>query len=90
MQNKVLYLLFVDYVDARLYVREGVRGGEGGLAFELLVQVPVRPSVQGERGAVHKAPQVVVLVEVRDAVLHLVCVEVRLHIRDLDERLEKD
>lgn len=45
------------------------------------------PAVQGERSAVHKAPQVVVLVEVGDAVFHLVSVEVRLHVRDLDEGL---
>lgn len=81
------HLLFVNDVDAGLDVREGVGGGEDGLAFELFVQVAVRPPVQGERGAVDKTPQVVVLVEVSDAVLHLICIKVWLHIRDLDEGL---
>jgi len=81
------YLLLVDDVDARLDVGERVRRGEDGLALELLVQVAVGAAVQRERRAVHEAPQVVVLVEVRDAVLHLVRVEVRLHVRDLDEGL---
>lgn len=78
----------MDDVDARLDVGEGVGGGEDGFALVLLVQVPVRPSVQGEGGAVDEAPQVVVLVEVGDAVLHLVGVEVGLHVRDLDEGLQ--
>lgn len=47
----------------------------------------MRPPVQRERGAVDEAPQVVVLVEVSDAVLHLVRVKVWLHVRDLDEGL---
>lgn len=81
------HLLFVDDVDACLDVRESVGGGEDGLPLELFVQVPVRPPVQSEWGAVDEAPQVVVLVKVSDAVLHLVRVEVRLHIRDLDEGL---
>lgn len=84
------YLLFVDDVDARFDVREGVGGGEDGLALELLVQVAVGAAVQGEGSAVDEAPQVVVLVEVGDAVLHLVRVEVRLHVRDLDEGLERE
>lgn len=79
----------MDDVDAGLDVREGMRGGENGLAFELFVQVPVCPSVQGEGGAVDETPQVVVLVKVGDTVLHLVRVEVRLHICDLDEGLRK-
>lgn len=82
-----LHLLLVDDVDARLDVREGVGGGEDGLALVLLVQVPVRPPVQREGGAVDEAPEVVVLVKVSDAVLHFVGVEVRLHVRDLDEGL---
>lgn len=85
--NLSTHLLFVDDVDACLDVGEGVWRGEDGLAFELFVQVAVRPPVQRERGAVDEAPQVVVLVEVSDAVLHLVRVKVRLHIRDLDEGL---
>lgn len=48
----------------------------------------MRPPVQRERGAVDEAPQVVVLVEVSDAVLHLVRVKVGLHVRDLDEGLQ--
>lgn len=83
------HLLFVDDVDACLDVRECVGGSEDGLAFELFVQVPMGPPIQSERGAVDETPQVVVLVEVSDAVLHLVRVEVRLHIRDLDEGLQK-
>lgn len=83
------HLLFVDDVDPCLNVRKGVRRGEDGFAFELLVQVPVGAPVQGERGAVDEAPQVIVLIEVGDAVFHLVSVEVRLHVRDLNERLQK-
>lgn len=83
-----LHLLLVDDVDACLDVREGVGGGEDGLALVLLVQVPVRPPVQREGGAVDETPQVVVLVEVSDAVLHFVGVEVRLHVGDLDEGLQ--
>lgn len=79
----------MDDVDAGLDVGEGVGGGEDGLALELLVQVPVGSPVQGEGRAVDKAAQVVVLIEVGDAVLHLVRVEVRLHVRDLDARLHK-
>lgn len=81
------YLFLVNDVDAGLDVGKGVAGGENGLAFVLLVQVSVCAAVQRERRAVNKAPQVVVLVEIRDAVLHLVRVEVRLHISDLDESL---
>lgn len=78
----------MDDVDARLDVGEGVGGGEEGLALVLLVQVSVCPSVQREGGAVDEAAQVVVLVEVSDAVLHLVGVEVWLHVGDLDEGLQ--
>lgn len=81
------YLLLVNDVDAGLDVGKGVARGENGLAFVLLVQVSVRAAVQRERRAVNEAPQVVVLVEIRDAVLHLVRVEVRLHVSDLDESL---
>lgn len=82
------YLLFVDDVYPCLDVREGVGGGEDGLAFELFMQIPMCPPIQGERGAVHKTSQVVVLVKVGYAVLHLISVEVRLHICDLDECLQ--
>lgn len=85
-----IYLLFVDNVDACLDVREGVGGGQDGLAFELLVQVPVGPPIQRKGGAVDETTQVVVLVKVGDAVLHLVSVEVGLHVSDLDEGLEND
>lgn len=77
----------MDDVDAGLNVGEGVRGGEDGLPLELLVQVTVRPPIQRERRAVDEAAQVVVFVKVRDAVLHLVRVKVRLHVRYLDEGL---
>lgn len=78
----------MDDVDASLDVREGVGRGEDGLAFELFVQVPMGPPIQSEGGAVDETPQVVVLVKVSDAVLHLVCVEVWLHVCDLDECLQ--
>lgn len=81
------YLLLVNDVDASFDVWKGVAGGENGLAFVLLMQVSVCAAVQRERRAVNKAPQVVVLVKVRDAVLHLVRVEVRFHVSDLDESL---
>lgn len=42
----------MDDVDPCLDVREGVGGGEDGLAFELFVQVPVCSPIQGERSAV--------------------------------------
>lgn len=51
------------------------------------MEVTMGSPIQGERGAVDKTSQVVVLVKVSDAVLHLVCVEVRLHVCDLDECL---
>lgn len=84
----VPHLFFVDDVDAGLDVGESVGGGQDGFALELIVQIPVRTPVQRERRAVDKAPQVVVLVEVRDAVLHLIGVKVRLHVRDLDISLD--
>lgn len=78
----------MDDVDARLDVREGVRGGEDGFAFVLLVQIAVCSSIQREGGAVDETPQIVVLVEVSYAVLHFVGVKVRLHVCNLDERLQ--
>lgn len=78
----------MDDVDPCLDVREGVGGGEDGLAFELFVQVPVCSPIQGERSAVDETSQVVVLVKVCDAVFHFVSVKVRLHVCDLDECLE--
>ena len=80
----------MDDVDPCLDVRESVGGGQDGLAFELFMQIPMCPPIQGERGAVHKTSQVVVLVKVGDAVLHLIRVEVRLHICDLDECLQEE
>ena len=80
----------MDDVDACLDVREGVGGGEDGLAFKLFVQVPVGPPVQSKGRAVDETSQVVVLVEVGDAVLHLVGVKVGLHVRDLDECLQRE
>lgn len=87
--ESLTHLLLVDDVDACLDVREGVRCGQDGLAFELFMQVAVSASVQSERCAVHKTSQVVVLVKVGDAVLHFVRVKVRLDICDLDESLWK-
>lgn len=48
------------------------------------------PPVQGEGRAVDETSQVVVLVEIGDAVLHLVGVKVRLDVCDLDERLQRE
>lgn len=78
----------MDDVDPGFDVGEGVGGGEDGLALELLVEVAVGAAVQREGRAVHEAPQVVVLVKVRDPVLHLVRVKVGLHVRDLDVGLQ--
>lgn len=80
----------MDDVDPRLNVREGVRRGEDGLAFELLVQVAVGPPVQREGSAVDKTSQVIVLIKVGDPVFHLVSVEVRLHVCDLNECLQRE
>lgn len=77
----------MDDVDAGLDVGEGVRGGENGLAFVLLVQVAVCPSVQRERRAVHERAQVIVFVKVRDALLQLVGVKEGFHVCDLKVRL---
>lgn len=82
------YLLFVDDVDAGFDVGKGVRGGQDGLAFVLLVQVAMCPTVQRERRAVHEGAQVIVFVEVRDALLQLICVKEGLHVCDLKVCLE--
>lgn len=65
-------------------------GGEDGLAFELFVQVPMGPPIQSERGTVDETSQVIVFVKVGDAVLHLVCVKVGLHICNLNESLQEE
>lgn len=57
----------MDDVDAGLYVGEGVRRGQDGFTFVLLVQVSVSPAVQREGSAVHEGAQVVVLIEVGDS-----------------------
>lgn len=80
-------LLLLDDVDASLDVGEGVHGGEDGLPLVLLAQLAARPPALGEGRGVHEAPQVEVLLEVGQAVLHLVVVEVGLHVGDLDVRL---
>lgn len=67
-----------------------MRRGEDGLAFELLVQVAVGPPVQREGSAVDKTSQVVILIKVGDPVFHLVRVEVRLHVCDLNKRLQPE
>lgn len=82
-------LLFLDDVDASLDVREGVHGGEDGLPLVLLVELAARPPAFGEGRGVHEAPQVEVLLEVCQAVFHLVVVKVGLHESDLDIRLER-
>lgn len=82
-------LLLLDDVDASLDVGEGVHGGEDGLPLVLLAQLAARPPALGEGRGVHEAPQVEVLLEVGQAVLHLVVVEVGLHVGDLDVRLPR-
>lgn len=82
-------LLLLDDVDAGLDVGEGVHGGEDGLPLVLLAQLAARPPALGEGRGVHEAPQVEVLLEVGQAVLHLVVVEVGLHVGDLDVRLPR-
>lgn len=82
-------LLLLDDVDASLDVGEGVHGGEDGLPLVLLAQLAARPPALGEGRGVHEAPQVEVLLEVGQAVLHLVVVEVGLHEGDLDVRLSE-
>lgn len=74
------HLLFVNDVYPGFNVRESMGCRQDGFALELLVQLPVSPAVQREGRAVHETPQVVVLVEVSYPVLHLVRVEVRLHV----------
>lgn len=81
------YLLFLDDVDAGLDVREGVHGGEDGFPFVLLAELAPRPAALRERGGVHEAAQVEVLLKICQAVFHLVVIEVRLHISNLDIRL---
>lgn len=73
----------MDDINAGLDVGEGVGGSEDGLAFVLLMQVTVGPTVQRKRCTVHERAQVIVLVKVCDALLQLVSVEERLHICDL-------
>lgn len=58
-------------------------------ALELLVQLPVSSAVQREGRAVHESPQVVVFVEVRYPVLHLICVKVWFHIGYLNVGLQE-
>lgn len=81
------YLLFMDDVDAGLDVGESVGGSENGLSFKLFVQVTVSSAVECERCAVDEAPQVVVLIEVCDAVLHFISVKIWFNVCDLNEGL---
>lgn len=83
------YLLLLDDNDAGLDVGEGVHGGEDGLPLVLLAELAPRPSTLGERGGVHEAPQVEILLKIRHAVFHLVVVEERLHVSNLDIRLQR-
>lgn len=71
-------------IDTCLDVGEGVRRCEDGFAFVLLVQIAVCSAVQREGSAVHEGAQVVVLVEVSDSLLQLVCVEERFDVGDLE------
>ena len=83
------YLLLLDDVDAGLDVGEGVHGGQDGLPLVLLAELSPRAARSGEGRREHEAPQVEVLLEVGQPVLHLVVVKVGLRIRDLDVRLER-
>lgn len=64
-----------------------MHGGEDGLPLVLLAELAARPPAFGEGRGVHEAPQIEVLLEVRQAVFHLVVVEEGLHVSDLDIRL---
>lgn len=95
-KNKEIYkyintshLLLVQDIDACLDVRKSVRRGQDGFALVLLIQVAVRSAVQRERSTVHEGAQVVVLVKVGNPLLHLVRVEVWLHVGDLEVGLKK-
>ena len=61
-----------------------MHGGQDGLPLVLLAELAARPPALGERRGVHEAAQVEVLLEVGQAVLHLVVVEEGLHVGDLD------
>lgn len=79
----------MDDIDPGFNVGEGVGRGQDSFALELLVQLPVSSAVQGEGGAVHEPPQVVVFVEVSDPVLHLIGVKVGLHVGYLNVGLQE-
>lgn len=78
------HLFFLDDVDAGFHVGESMRGGEHSLALELLVKLAMCSPVPREGSAEHKGPQIVVLVEVRDAVLQFIGVKERFHVSQLD------
>ena len=82
------YLLLLDDVDAGLDVGEGVHGGQDGLPLVLLAELSPRAARSCEGRGEHEAPEVEVLLEVGQPVLHLVVVEIGLCIRDLDVCLE--
>lgn len=83
------YLLFLDDVDASLDVGKGVHGGKNCLPLVLLVEFTPWPPALGEGRGVHEAPQVEVLLKVRQSVFHLIVVKVGLHVSDLDVCLER-
>lgn len=77
----------MDDVDAGLDVGESVGGSEDGLSFKLFMQVTVSSSIECEWRAVDEAAQVVVLIEVSDAVLHFISVKIWFNICDLNKGL---
>lgn len=82
-------LFFLDDVDPSLYVGEGVHGGEDCLPLVLLVEFTSWTSALGKGSGVHEATQVEVLLEVCESVFHFIIIEVRLHVGDLDVRLQE-
>lgn len=79
----------MDDVDAGLDVGESVGSSEDGFSFKLFMQVTMSSSIEREWRAVDEAAQVVVLIEVSDAVLHFISVKIWFNICDLNKGLRQ-
>ena len=49
------HLFACDHSEPRFDVGEGMRDGEDCLSLVLLMQLTMRPAIQGERGGIHEA-----------------------------------